>query len=301
MALPVLSAPRPMAGHAVPARQWPATRILSVVTLALMAAASVCGLAIPGVYRDPTPVVAVLRGYDLITLVLVVPALAVTVLTPWRATRTGLLVWLSTLAYGVYTYAFNLFGTAFGPLFLVHVAVFGLCVYTLAIGLATLDVTDLAAAFRARTPVRLVAALLILLGGALAGMWIVNALRFAVTGVVPQESVLVLPSTHTHLGYVLDLALFAPAGVLAGVLLWRRRPWGYPLAAVVLLFGGVLQLCYLAALAFQAWSGVPGATGFDPAEPVILAVFVIDAVLLLAGLRPQRDRVSRRRADRSAR
>jgi hypothetical protein len=261
---------------------------MSGVILAVMAAGSVCGLFIPGVYRDPTSVVAVLRGYDLVTLLVVVPALALTVLTPWRRTRAGRLVWLSALAYGVYTYAFYVFGTAFSPLFLVHVAAFGLCVYALAIGLATLDVDQVAAGFHSRTPVRVVGALLILLGTGLAGMWIVNALRFALTGVVPQESALVLPSTLTHLGYVLDLALFAPACAVAGVLLWRRRPWGYPLAAVMLLFGGAFQLCYLAALAFQAWSDIPGATGFDPAEPVILAVFVIGTVLLWADLRPHR-------------
>ena len=71
--------------------------------------------------------------------------------------------------------------------------------------------------------------------------------------------------------------------MLAGVQLWQRRPWGYLLGTVMLLFGTVYQLSYLAALAFQSSADVPGA-GFDPAEPAILGVFVVGTVLLLTGL-----------------
>jgi hypothetical protein len=283
MGTPTMSASTPLAADGTPAR-WPPARTMSVLILVLMVVQAVCGLWITGVYRDPPGVVAMLRGYDLMTLVVVVPALALSVLPPWHGTRGVRLVWLSVLAYGVYNYAFYVFATAFNTLFLVHVAVFALCVFTLAIALSTVDAAGIAAGFHARAPVRVVSAVLIVLAASLAGMWVVNAVRFAVTGALPQDSYLVAPITVTHLGYVLDLALFAPACVLAGVLLWRRRPWGYVLGAVVLLFGTVYQLCYLAALAFQSWTGVPGAR-FDPAEPFILAVLALGTVLLLTGLR----------------
>jgi hypothetical protein len=52
----------------------------------LMAAASAGGLWIGGLYQDPGPVTAMLRGYDLVTLVVVVPALAIVVL-PLRRSR----------------------------------------------------------------------------------------------------------------------------------------------------------------------------------------------------------------------
>jgi hypothetical protein len=283
MGVPTMFASTAPATGGAPAR-WPPARIMSVLILALMAVQAVCGLWIAGVYRDPPEVVAMLRGYDLVTLVVVVPALALSVLPPWRDTRGARLVWLSVPAYGVYNYAFYVFATAFNTLFLVHVAVFALCVFTLAIGLSTVDTAGIAAGFHARTPVRVVGAVLVVLATTLAGMWVVNTVRFAVTGALPHESYLVAPITVTHLGYVLDLALFAPACALAGVLLWRRRPWGYVLGAVVLLFGTVYQLCYLAALAFQSWMRVPGARS-DPADPFILAMLALSTVLLLAGLR----------------
>lgn len=283
MGVPTMSASTALATGGAPAR-WPPVRIMSVLILALMVVQAVCGLWIAGVYRDPPEVVAMLRGYDLVTLVVVVPALALSVLPPWRSTRGARLVWLSVPAYGVYNYAFYVFATAFNSLFLVHVAVFALCVFTLAIGLSTVDAAGIAAGFQARAPVRVVGTVLIVLAAALTGTWVVNAVRFAVTGALPHESYLVAPIAVTHLGYVLDLALFAPACAVAGVLLWRRRPWGYVSGVVVLLFGTVYQLCYLAALAFQSWAGVPGARS-DPVDPFILAVLALAAALLLAGLR----------------
>jgi hypothetical protein len=261
---------------------WRSARVMSVMILALMAVESVAGLWVRGLYRDPPPVAAMLRAYDLVTLVIVVPALALALLVSGRLAQ---LVWLSALAYGVYNYAIYVFGTAFNTLFLIHVALFGLLVFALALGLGTVDVEAIAARLQPRVRLRVVAGLLLLLAAGLAGMWVANALRFAVTGELPRESYLVLPIAGVHLAYVLDLALFAPACALAGVLLWRRAAWGYVLATVMLLFGTVYQVSYLAALAFQTWADVPGASPFDPAEPVVIAVFIVGATLLLTDLR----------------
>jgi len=95
MATPVPSAVEPQ--RATPARHaaWPAVRVMSLVVLVLMVVASVCGLWIPGLYRDPIEVAAMLRGYDLVTLVVVVPALALAILPPWSRNRAARVVWLS--------------------------------------------------------------------------------------------------------------------------------------------------------------------------------------------------------------
>src|SRR4051812_19978970 len=76
-------------------------RVMSVMILALMAVESVAGLWVKGLYRDPPPVAAMLRAYDLVTLVIVVPALALALLVSGRRGRLAQLVWLSALAYGV--------------------------------------------------------------------------------------------------------------------------------------------------------------------------------------------------------
>jgi hypothetical protein len=95
----------------------------------------------------------------------------------------------------------------------------------------------------------------------------------------------VLPPQAVHLGYTLNLALLVPTEILAAVLLWRRAPWGYVLATVMLLFGAVYQLNYMTALIFQANANVPGATSFDPVEPYLAGAFAIGAGIMLTGIK----------------
>jgi hypothetical protein len=157
-------------------------------------------------------------------------------------------------------------------------------VFALVLALASIHVQTVADRLRPRTPRRLIAAILALLTAGLAGMWIIAALRFAVTGEAPAGSALVETDTIVHLGIALDLALLLPAYAAAAVLLWQRAAWGYLLAAVALVSGIVHQIGYLVAMPFQAAADVPGAVNFDSAEPVIAALFIAAGTLLLLPL-----------------
>jgi hypothetical protein len=126
---------------------------------------------------------------------------------------------------------------------------------------------------------------LMLVGAGLAGMWVFYSLRFAFTGALPDESELLLPIQAVHLAYALDLTFFAPMCVLASILLWRRHPWGFVLATAVLVFGTLYQVNYVVALVFQAMAGIPGARGFDPAEPVVVGVFVVALAAMAVSMR----------------
>ena len=51
---------------------------LTAAVAVLVAGASAAGLWAPGLYTDPAAVTAMFRGYDLVTLVVVAPLLALT-------------------------------------------------------------------------------------------------------------------------------------------------------------------------------------------------------------------------------
>jgi hypothetical protein len=266
---------------------------LSVAVLLAMVAAAAAGLFVEGLYQEPISLVAMLRAYDLVTLVVVVPLLALSLLPSVRASAAAHLLWMSMLAYAVYAYAYYVFGTGFNDAFLLHVAVFSLAVFAFALAMAGTNASAIASRFSPRTPVRSIAAVFAVLAVGLGGVWIYQSLRFAVTGDAPQESLLVTPAASVHLAYVLDLALLVPGYALAAVLLWRRAPWGYVLAGVLLPFNVIYQVNYLTALAFQTRARVPGASAFDPQEVPVLAVLVIATVLLFGSLRSRRRRSGR--------
>jgi hypothetical protein len=265
-----------------PVQIW-LTRLSAAIVL-LMVVSSVAGLAVDGVYEDPDSVVAMLRAYDLVTLVVVVPLLVAASIAGRRGSTTGWLLWLSTLLFGVYNYAGYVFGATFNALFLVHVALFSLSVSALTLALARVDADAVGARFHPRTPARLIGSVLVVVGTALGAMWMFYSLRFAATGEPPRESLLVLPTANLRLGYVLDLALLVPGYAIAGVLLWRHGSWGYVLAGVLLPFSVLYQVSYLLALLSQSIHDIPGASAFDPGEPPILIAFTVATVLLYRGL-----------------
>lgn len=269
-----------------PNRRLGPARLLSKVLVGLLAIGSAVGLLVDGVYRDPGAVEAMFRGYDLIALTIIAPALAVTLLPTLRGSVRAQLVWAGLLAYAVYHSAMYVFGAMFNPLFLIHVATFSASVFTLGLALANLDVPAIARRFAERTPVRLVGGILLLLAVTLAVFWTTPSLLFAFGGDLPSEgSKLIVPIAITHLGWVLDLSLLVPAYALAGILLLRRRPWGYVLAAVVLIAGVLQQVEYAMALVFQASTDIPGAIAFDPIEPFIISAYLVGTVTLLSHVR----------------
>jgi len=256
---------------------------LAWLAAGLALTASLAGLLIDGVYSGAESTAAMLRANDLVTAVVVVPAVCAAAYLARRGSILAELVLTSMLTAVVYTYSYYLFGTGFNDLFLLHAAVFttGLC--ALILTLVALDVVSVAARFSPRTRVRIIAMLLGLLALGLGGMWIFVAVGNAVTGSIPVGSELVETTAIVHLGMALDLSLLVPLYAIAARLVSRRAPWGYVLAMVALLAGLVHQVGYLVAMPFQVAANIPDAVATDPVEPMIVLVYVVAIALLLHG------------------
>lgn len=256
---------------------------LSLIVAALMAVASVAGLVVDDLYRQGVAVDAALRGADLVNL-LVAPGLVVATLAARRGSARAQLIWCALLAYTVYTYGYYVFVPSFNDGFLLHVAVFAGAAVALVGALIDLDVAGISQRFGARTPARTVAVLLLVVAGALVWNWGSASLRFALSGEPPTD-ILPAPEWRVHLGYVMDLAVLMPAALVAGLLLWRRRRWGYVAATVVSVWVFVSQLNFVGIAVFMADAGVEDVSAADPAPYASAVLFLIPTVLLLANLR----------------
>jgi hypothetical protein len=267
--------------------RWRWACVVSSVVGVLALLASAAGLLLNGVYGEAGSTAEMLRGYDLVTLVFVVPALVLSQLQTRRGSDRAQLIWAGMLAYLVYTYVYYLLGTPFDDLFLLHAAVFSSSVFALVLTVCALDVPGIAARFSTRTPRRIVGAVLALLAAALGGIWIYASVRFITTGELPAGSALVESDVVVQLGLALDLTLLVPAYAVAAVLLWRRVATGYVLVTVLLIAGTLHQASYMVALLFQSTAGVPGAVAFDPFEPVIAALYLTATVAMLLAAGPR--------------
>lgn len=266
---------------------------LSATIALLMAVASAFGLFRHGFYRDNAWGTAGFRGNDLVTLVVVVPLMVAAIVMARRGSARAGLVWLGTVAYALYNYAFYLFGAAFNELFLVYAALVGLSIWTLLLGLSDFDVAALAGRFALRTPVRWVAATMLLIALFLGGMWGAQSLAFVVTGELPQ--VIIDSGSRTSIVFALDLTLLMPAMAVGAILLWRRRPWGYAMSAILMIKGTAYTLALLAMSVFSANAHIAGAWDLAPVWAFFCLASLLATGALLRGLRPAAEAEGRER------
>ncbi len=182
-------------------------------------------MATTGVYAyNAQRVVAEGVGWDIVTLLVAVPALLLAVPFVARGSFRGRLFAAGALGYFLYQYLEYSVTWAFGPLFMLFVAIYA----TSLIGIGWIGwslVTDHpAGSLGERFPRRAWVALNLAMSGLLTVMWlgrIADAMR-GDPGLLLGETTLTVQA--------LDLGLVVPISILSAVLVFRRSEIGYALA-----------------------------------------------------------------------
>jgi hypothetical protein len=195
----------------------------------------------------------------------------------------GWLVCLGLVGYGLYNYAFYLFGAVLNAFFPIYVAATVLAALVLMLALSHMDVNRVADCFRADTPVRLIGGSLVVVGLGLACVWLAMWAAYVFAGrPTPVE-----PDVF-RLVAALDLSLMVPALTAGGVLVWKRRPWGFVLAAIASIQGAIYLLVLSVNSLVLMQRGITSSPGelaiWGPLTIVMAAV----ALLLLSNIRSQR-------------
>jgi hypothetical protein len=219
------------------------------------------------------------KGVDLFVLGVGIPLLLFFTLRYRQGSPRGGLLLTGTLAYFLYNSASMTFGYAYNHFFLVYLAQFTASLFALILAFASFDPQELAARFSDHLPRRGIAAFLFVVGAALLLVWVgLSILPALLAGRAPELA------GHTTLPtHALDVGVIAPAAFVAGVLLLRRAPLGYLLAAVVLITGAVLGLGVIALSAAQLLAGVLTAaeTAAFVAPFVVLTFFSLWCTVVL--------------------
>jgi hypothetical protein len=254
--------------------------ILSAALGALMVAQSVLGLIFPGQYRDVEWIRLTWFGNDWVTLVMGVPLLVASVLLARRGSVRGLLLWLGMLGYGAYNYAYYMLGAALNAFFPLYIVPLVLSVVTLILALSQTDVAEVAASFRPKTPARIVGSYLVFVAVGLTSVWMVMWAAYVFAGqptpIEPEVFKLVA---------ALDITIMVPGLALGGVLLWRRRAWGYIVAAIA----GIQGSLYLLVLSINSAVAILREQAEAPGELPLWGTLAVTTTavtfLLLANVR----------------
>src|SRR3954468_6564183 len=191
---------------------------LAVLATALAAIAANAGVALGGLYVDAPNWVQQARGTDLATLFLAVPVLVVGLVADRRRASAGRQAVAAGLLYVVYNYAIFAFSVAMNPLTAVHIAIFGLALWSLLLGgrelLAESSVVN------DRLARRTSGGLLVGVAALFGLLWLSQIAATSLTGVLPPD--LVKAGIASNPVYALDLAFFLPLCAVAGIGLTRR-------------------------------------------------------------------------------
>jgi hypothetical protein len=214
-----------------------------------------------GLYRyDSVFKAAGNRGSDVVTLALAVPALLAARHVYRSASTAGALALLGVLGWFLYLYSSLALGSAYNELFLLYVALASLALFTVVLVVRSLDLSRLDEDASGRLPLRPLAVLLLLSAALTALVWLEPVVSAALAGRPPA---LLLHST-TLVTEALDLAVIAPAAVLAGLLLRRRRPEGLLVGVPLLVLLWMLAPAIVLGTVFQHAAGWP----FTPPQVV---------------------------------
>jgi hypothetical protein len=192
---------------------------LAAIATVLAAVAALAGLAVQGLYVDAPNWVQQAQGTDLATLFLAVPVLAVGLWTASRGSSAGRLAVVAGLLYLVYNYAIFAFSVAMNPLTAVHIAIFGLSLWSLL--LAGRSAVDGAEAVTERLNRRTAGGLLVGVAAMFGLLWLGQIATVATTGVLPPD--LIKAHISSNPVYALDLGFFLPMCAIAGIGLLRRN------------------------------------------------------------------------------
>lgn len=228
-----------------------------------------------GLYRfEPVMVAAQEIPQDAVTLAIGIPLLLIALWLYRQGRLLGQLLLTGTLAYFLYTYTSMAFGAAYNQLFLVYVALFSLSLFAFVLAMVSVDVAALPAHFSDRLPRRWIAGFLYFGGGFLLLAWLGRIIPAQLSGVTPYG----LATNTTLFIQVLDMGVIAPAMFLAATLLLQRRPFGYLLAAVMMIKFVTMGLALVAMIIGQWLAGVPMAT----AEVVIFCGLAVAGLTITA-------------------
>lgn len=193
-----------------------------------------------GLYRYDSVLIA--SGFiyqDLLILALGIPLLLFGWYWTQRGSLRGGLLLTGTLAYFFYDYLSMAFGAAYNAMFLVYIALVSASLFGFLRAISLFDLESFPRHFGQGLPRKGIAGFLIAVGVIFLIVWIgLDSLPSLLAGQAPS-TLMHYTTVTTH---VIDLGLLSPAMILTGVLLLRRSPLGYLLAAVLLIFSLVINV-----------------------------------------------------------
>jgi len=230
-----------------------------------------------GIYKnDSVSGVAQAKASDFVTLVLGIPLIIVSLYFAIRGSFRGRLMLTGTLGYFLYTYMSYTFLLTYNPLFIVYVAIMSASLYSFILSFMSFEIGKVPAMFSQKLPTKLLGGFQLLVGFSLCLMWLGKIAPTIFVGKIPMG----LENYTTLVIQGMDLGIIVPAAFLSGILIIKRKPFGYLLSSIIIIKGVTMLTCISAMIINMVGMGVDMSFTEIVVFP-ILDLFAIVCLILL--------------------
>ncbi len=227
-----------------------------------------------GLYKnDSVSVAAQGIAADFITLVMGIPLLLISLFLTNKNSFRGRLLLTGTLGYFLYTYMSYAFLWMYNRFFIVYVILMSLSLYALILSMMSFDIEKISSHFKKSLPVKFLGGFQLFVAFAIGMLWLEKIAPSVFQEAVPAG----LEHYTTLVIQGMDLGIVVPTAVLSGMLLIRRKPFGYLLSSVIILKGITMLTAISAMMINMALHSVK----MSIAEIIIFPLFTLLAVMSL--------------------
>jgi hypothetical protein len=222
-----------------------------------------------GVYHDMSAEVAPQGiAHDVVTLFFGIPLLLISLFIFRRDSLKGKILLTGVLGYFLTTYMFFTLMAMYNQLFLLWVVILSLCFHGFFVMFSGLKDDEVARSISSRFPSRWLGGFLIFCAVSIGLLWLSVVVPPAVGGTIPVQ----VEHYTTLVVQALDLSIGLPAAFIAGILVLKKRSFGYKLASVYIVFLSLLMTALSAKIIAMA------SLGFS----VVPAIFIIPAFVIIS-------------------
>ncbi len=227
-----------------------------------------------GLYRnDSVATVAQGKASDFITAIIGIPLLLISLYFTNKGSLRGKLMLTGTLGYFLYTYISYTFLWMYNPFFIVYVAIMTLSLYAFILCFMSFDIEKMPSMFNKNLPVRFLGGFQLFVGFAIGMLWLGKIAPSIFSGATP----LGLEHYTTLVIQGMDLGIVVPTAFLSGILIIKRKPFGYLLSSVIITKGVTMLTCISAMMINMGLNGVR----MSFVEILVFPMFNLLAILCL--------------------
>lgn len=214
----------------------------STLIATLMMAQSIFGLVYRNLTYPTNELILAFVPNDVVNLLIGLPILLISMWLTSRSKLLGLLFWPGALFYVLYNYFIYVFAMPLNVAFLINLILVTMSAYALVDLVARIDGEAVHQRLSGAVPERLAGIILIGLGL----LFLLRVVGIFIGAIFNQTSI-----PETELALNISDFLISPAPIIGGVLLWRRKSFGYVTGLGLLFQQSMLFIGLIAVLVLQ--------------------------------------------------